>query len=143
MFIKGLSMFYFSSPLRYLVTPSAKNLTVLFDELSWKVLEKRPKFPHVTEGNFIAVWCHHYSPFLYMYVTAPCWIFNQWSYDGTQNCTEIGSSERIKSLLISSDTAFFHWQQNENVRKSETLSFLLNLLTKTHNLQLKGLDVAN
>ena len=65
-------MFYFSSPLRYLVTPSAKNLAVLFDELSWKVLEKRPKFPHVTEGNFIAVWCHHYSPFLYMYVTAPC-----------------------------------------------------------------------
>lgn len=37
------------SPLRYLVTPAAKNLLPLFDGLSWKTLEKRPKFPHMTE----------------------------------------------------------------------------------------------
>ncbi|KAL9976490.1 hypothetical protein ACROYT_G013799 [Oculina patagonica] len=39
------------SPLRYLVTPAATNLLPLFDELSWKTLEKRPKFPHVTEES--------------------------------------------------------------------------------------------
>lgn len=43
--------FCFSSPLRYLVTPAAKNLFALFDELSWKTLEKRPKFPHMAEGD--------------------------------------------------------------------------------------------
>ena len=42
-----------SSPLRYLVTPAVKNLLPVFDELSWKSLEKRPKFPHVnTEGGW-------------------------------------------------------------------------------------------
>ena len=43
--------FCFSSPLRCLVTPAAKNLLPLFDGLSWKTLEKRPKFPHMTEGD--------------------------------------------------------------------------------------------
>ena len=51
------SFFFFffcsSSPLRYLVTPAVKNLLPVFDELSWKSLEKRPKFPHVnTEGGW-------------------------------------------------------------------------------------------
>ena len=45
--------FFSSSPLRYLVTPAVKNLLPVFDELSWKSLEKRPKFPHVnTEGGW-------------------------------------------------------------------------------------------
>ncbi|KAJ7383995.1 Proteasome assembly chaperone 2 [Desmophyllum pertusum] len=39
------------SPLRYVVTPAAKNLLPLFDGLSWKTLEKRPKFPHATEES--------------------------------------------------------------------------------------------
>ena len=50
------TLFFFfcsSSPLRYLVTPAVKNLLPVFDELSWKSLEKRPKFPHVnTEGGW-------------------------------------------------------------------------------------------
>ena len=46
-------VFFSSSPLRYLVTPAVKNLLPVFDELSWKSLEKRPKFPHVnTEGGW-------------------------------------------------------------------------------------------
>lgn len=48
---RHLKSFHFSSPLRYLVAPAAKNLLPLFDGLSWKTLEKRPKFPHVTEGD--------------------------------------------------------------------------------------------
>ena len=33
------------------MTPAAYNLLPLFDGLSWKTLEKRPKFPHMTEGD--------------------------------------------------------------------------------------------
>ena len=44
--------YFFSSPLRYLVTPTAKNLLPVFDGLSWKSLEKRSKFPHLSiEGE--------------------------------------------------------------------------------------------
>lgn len=39
------------SPLRYLLTPSAKDLIPLFNDLLWKALEKRPKFPNVTEES--------------------------------------------------------------------------------------------
>lgn len=35
------------SPLRYHVTPAVKNLLPVFDGLSWKSLEKRPKFPYL------------------------------------------------------------------------------------------------
>ena len=33
------------------MTPAAKNLLPLFDGLSWKTLEKRPKYPHMTGGK--------------------------------------------------------------------------------------------
>lgn len=55
MLLRCTLFFFFcsSSPLRYLITPAVKNLLPVFDELSWKSLEKRPKFPHVnTEGEW-------------------------------------------------------------------------------------------
>lgn len=39
------------SPLRYLLSPSAKTLIPLFNKLSWKELEKRAKFPDANEES--------------------------------------------------------------------------------------------